>query len=52
MIKNKMRNKMNINTLDKHLMILLNGPEIEEFNFEKAYEHWESKKSRRSSYEN
>jgi len=26
---------MNIDTLDKHLMILLNGPEIEEFNFEK-----------------
>jgi hypothetical protein len=52
LIKNKIRNKMNIDTLDKHLMILLNGPEIEKFNFKKAYEHWESKKSRRSSYEN
>jgi hypothetical protein len=33
-------------------MILLNGPEIEELSFEKAHEHWESQKSRRSSYEN
>ena len=52
LIKNKMRNKMNIDTLDKHLMILLNGPEIEQFNFGKVYDYWESKKSRRSSYEN
>jgi hypothetical protein len=50
LIKNKVRNKMNINTLDKHLMILLNGPEIEEFNFKKVYVHWGSKKTRRSSY--
>ena len=36
---------MNFNTLDKHLMILLNGPDIKEFNFEKAYEHWKSKEA-------
>ena len=44
---------MNIDTLNNHLMILLNGPEIEDFNFEKVYEHWVNKKSRKSrcSYE-
>jgi len=42
---------MNINTLSNHLMISLNGPEIKDFNFEKAYEHWRSKKTRRSHYE-
>jgi hypothetical protein len=47
LIKSKLRNKMNLDTLDDHLMILLNGPEIEEFNFEKAYECWENKKNRR-----
>jgi len=25
-------------------MILLNGPDIQDFNFEKAYEHWTNKK--------
>ena len=33
-----------LNTLDNHLMILLNGPEIEDFDFLKAYENWECKK--------
>jgi len=28
-------------------MILLNGPDIQDFNFEKAYEHWTNKKERR-----
>ena len=51
LIKNKLRNKMNINTLNNHLMILLNGPEIEDFDFEKAYEHWVNKKSRKISHE-
>jgi hypothetical protein len=51
LIKNNLRNKMHINTLDNHLMILLNGPEIRNFNFEKAYEHWKNKKTRRSIYE-
>ena len=31
-------------TLNNHLMILLNGPDIQDFNFEKAYEHWTNKK--------
>ena len=29
LIKNNLRNQMNLDTLDDHLMILLNGPEIE-----------------------
>ena len=44
LIKNNLRNKMQINTLDNHLMILLNCPVIQIFNFEKAYEHWKNKK--------
>jgi hypothetical protein len=48
LIKNNLRNKMHLNTLDNHLMILLNGPEIEDFDFLKAYEDWESKKTRRN----
>jgi hAT family C-terminal dimerisation region len=51
LIKNNMRNKMSIDTLSNHLMILLNGPEIEDFDFEKAYKHWEGKKIRRSNHE-
>jgi len=46
LIKNNLRNKMQINTLDNHLMILLNCPMIQNFNFEKAYEHWKNKKTR------
>ena len=42
---------MSIDTLSNHLMILLNGPEIEDFDFEKAYKHWEGKKIRRSNHE-
>lgn len=51
LIKSKLRNQMNIDTLNNHLMILLNGPEIEDFDFEKVYEHWVNKKPRKSSYE-
>jgi hypothetical protein len=47
LIKDKIRNKMNINTLNKHLMIKLNGPDIEDFNFEEAYQHWINEKKRR-----
>ena len=46
LIKNNLRNKMHLNTLDDHLMILLNGPEIEDFDFLKAYENWECKKNK------
>ena len=38
---------MNLDTLNNHLIILLNGPEIEDFNFEKTCEYWEDKKNRR-----
>jgi hypothetical protein len=51
LIKSKLRNQMNIDTLNNHLMILLNGPEIEDFDFEKAYEHWVNKKPRKISCE-
>ena len=47
LIKSKLRNQMNIDTLNNHLMILLNGPEIEDFDFEKAYEHWVTKNQER-----
>ncbi len=40
-------NKVNLRTLDDHLMILLNGPEIENFDYLKVLEHWEGKKTRR-----
>ena len=51
LIKSKLRNQMSIDTLNNHLIILLNGPEIEDFDFEKAYEHWINKKSRKTSCE-
>ena len=44
LIKNNLRNRMHLNTLDNHLMVLLNGPEIEDFDFLKAYENWENEK--------
>lgn len=50
LIKSRLRNQMNIDTLNNHLMVLLNGPEIEDFDFEKVYEHWVNKKLRKSSY--
>lgn len=31
---------MNINTLNDYLMIALNGPPIELFDFEKAFDYW------------
>ena len=37
-------------TLDDHLMILLNGPEIENFDYLKALEHWEGKKNKNQHY--
>ena len=46
LIKNNLRNKMHLDTLDDHLMVLLNGPEVENFDFLKALEHWENKKTR------
>ena len=46
LIKNNLRNKMQINTLGNHLMILLNGPAIQNFNFEKAYEYWKKQENK------
>ena len=37
----------NANVVLNHLMILLNGPEIGDFDFEKACEYWEDKKNRK-----
>ena len=48
LIKNKLRNQMHINTLNNHLMILLNGPDTRDFDLrKKAYEHWINKKGRK-----
>jgi hypothetical protein len=44
LIKNKLRNQMDINTLNNHLMVLLNGSDVKYFDFKKAYEHWANKK--------
>ena len=45
--KTDLRNRMNINTINMHLHISLNGPKnIDEFDFCKAYEHWSSKDRR------
>jgi hypothetical protein len=46
LIKNKLRNKMHVDTLNNHLMILLNGPDAQDFDFKKAYEHWINKKEK------
>ena len=47
LIKTKLRNKLCTENLNRHLMILINGPEIEDFNFEKAYDNWINLKARR-----
>ncbi|CAB5387263.1 unnamed protein product [Rhizophagus irregularis] len=42
-------NRMNIETLNKHLMILLNGPDdFRRFDWNKAYDYW-AMKTRRSN---
>ncbi len=40
LIKNKLRNKMKLETLHFHLNILINGPLLYSFDFEAAYNHW------------
>ena len=40
LVKNKLRNKMKLETLHFHLNILINGPSLESFDFEAAYDHW------------
>ncbi len=48
LIISKLRNKLSVENLNRHLMILINGPDIEDFNFEKAYDHWIHSKARRT----
>ncbi|CAG8840593.1 25390_t:CDS:2, partial [Gigaspora margarita] len=40
LIKSRLQNQMTIQTLNDHLMVVLNGPPIQLFNFEKAFEYW------------
>ncbi|CAG8832068.1 23419_t:CDS:2, partial [Gigaspora margarita] len=40
LIKTKLRNQMKLSTLNSHLMIVMNGPPLDTFDFEKAYELW------------
>jgi len=47
LIHTKLRNKLCIENLNRHLMILINGPDIEDFDFEKAYDYWINLKARR-----
>jgi hypothetical protein len=47
LIKTKLRNKLCTENLNRFLMILINGPDIEDFDFEKAYDHWINSKVRR-----
>ncbi|CAB4414767.1 unnamed protein product [Rhizophagus irregularis] len=48
--KTRLRNRMNIETLNKHLMILLNGPnDFRRFDWNKAYYNYWAMKTRRSN---
>jgi len=40
LIKSKLRNKMKLETLHFHLNISINGPSLNSFDFEAAYNHW------------
>jgi hypothetical protein len=52
MTKTRLRNRMNIDTINMHLMILLNAPDdLADFNWNKAFEYWEKKQARRISSE-
>ncbi|GES73795.1 zinc finger protein 862-like [Rhizophagus clarus] len=39
LLKNKLRNKMSLESLHRFLMILINGPELEEIDYKSAYEY-------------
>ncbi|CAB5388595.1 unnamed protein product [Rhizophagus irregularis] len=46
--KTRLRNRMNVESLESHLMILLNAPNnIEDFNWDKAFDQWEKEQVRR-----
>lgn len=42
LIKTKLRNRMHSDTLNDILIISLNGPPYNEFNYKLAYEYWRS----------
>lgn len=46
LIKTKSRNRLNVSTLHMLLLIALNGPESEIFDWEKAYNYWITKDRR------
>ena len=52
LIHTKLRNKLCVENLNRHLMILINGPDIEDFDFEKAYDYWINLKARRIGHIN
>ena len=52
LIYTKLRNKLYVENLNRHLMILINGPDVEDFDFEKAYDHWINLKVRRVGHVN
>ncbi len=39
LIITKLHNKLSVENLNRHLMILINSSDIEDFDFEKAYDH-------------
>lgn len=52
LIQTKLRNKLCVENLNRHLMILINGPNLEDFDFEKAYDYWINLKARRIGHVN
>jgi hypothetical protein len=46
--KTRLRNRMNVESLESHLMTLLNAPDnIEDFDWNKAFDQWEKEQVRR-----
>ncbi|UZO25953.1 uncharacterized protein OCT59_018206 [Rhizophagus irregularis] len=51
--KTRLCNRLNVKTLDMHLTILLNAPDnIEEFNWDKAFNQWKNEHVRRVNTNN
>ncbi|CAG8625122.1 5065_t:CDS:2, partial [Cetraspora pellucida] len=40
LVKTHLRNQMSLETLNNHLMIIMNGSSIDSFDFERAYDYW------------
>lgn len=49
--KTSIRNRLLVSTVNKSMMLRLNGPNLADFNFEEAFEHWVSSKDRRAYYQ-